>query len=401
VGHLTGDNEGDADMGEDRMEKAKAREGKDAWQIAKFYADDFLKGYTELNLTQPAAFLKATEHILEQIKLVENLEARGLTYAISDGIYFNTEAYENLGYTYGELSNLDQIKAGARVEFNPEKNHPRDFALWKFSPKDKQRDMEWPSPWGVGFPGWHIECSAMSMEALGEQFDIHIGGEDLKSTHHPNEIAQSQGATGKAPFVRYWMHGAFLQVDGGRMGKSLGNAYTLHDIAERGYSPLALRYFYLSAHYRSPLNFTWEALDAAATGLKRMKAAIEAIYTSDQDVETLGEIETEYEARFRAAIESDLNMPLALAVAHELLHDKNIYPNTKLKTLFTFDRVLGLDLAAIIVEEIPADIQALAMQREEARQAKDWVRADELRDQLADSGYIVRDTENGPVVERA
>ena len=240
VGHLTGDNSGDADTGEDRMEKAKKREGKNAYEIADFYAQDFKKGYARLNLSQPKAFLPATEHIPEQIALVQKLMDKGIGYKISDGIYFDTAAYEEQGFEYGELSNLDQIKAGARVDFNPEKRNIRDFALWKFSPTNEKRDMEWESPWGVGFPGWHIECSAMSMKYLGNQFDLHVGGEDLKSTHHPNEIAQSQGATGQAPFVAYWLHGAFLQIDGGRMGKSLGNAYNLSDIDARGIDPITL-----------------------------------------------------------------------------------------------------------------------------------------------------------------
>ncbi len=241
VGHLTGDNLGDADVGEDRMEKSAKREGKSAWDVAKFYTEDFLDGFGKLNLLEPLQFSKATEHIKEQIKLVLAIEERGFTYQIDDGIYFDTQKYESQGNKYGELSTLDKIKEGARVKANPQKKDPRDFALWKFSPKNKKRDMEWKSPWGVGFPGWHVECSAMSMKYLGKQFDIHVGGEDLRSTHHPNEIAQSEAATGKKPFVKYWIHGAFLQVDGGRMGKSLGNAYTLQDIEKKGFESLTLR----------------------------------------------------------------------------------------------------------------------------------------------------------------
>ena len=401
VGHLTGDNSGDADTGEDRMEKAKAREGKTAWEVAKFYADDFKKGYAALNLTQPEKFLPATDYIPEQIALVQKLEENGLAYRIDDGMYFDTEAYEKNGFVYGELSNLDQIKAGARVEFNPQKKNFRDFALWKFSPKDVQRDMEWESPWGVGFPGWHIECSAMSMKFLGEQFDLHIGGEDLKSTHHPNEIAQSQGATGKSPFVRYWLHGAFLQVDGGRMGKSLGNAFTLHDIEQKGFSPLALRYFYFSGHYRSPLNFTWEGLTAAETTLKRIKASLAAGLGSHENMLENGRVDNSYRARFTAALEDDLNMPAALAVLHALAQDKNISPDDKMKTALNFDEVFGFDLGKTITEEIPAEVFLLASEREEARKNKDWARSDELRAKIAESGYSVRDTDQGPVVEKA
>ena len=394
VGHLTGDNEGDADTGEDRMEKAKRKEGKNAWEIAKFYAEDFKVSYKLLNLMEPKRFLYATEHIQQQIALVQRLEANGLAYKIDDGIYFDTVAYEEKGFTYGELSNLDQIRAGARVEFNEEKRDARDFALWKFSPKGEQRDMEWDSPWGVGFPGWHIECSAMSMQYLGAQFDLHVGGEDLKSTHHPNEIAQAQGATGKSPFVRFWSHGAFLQVDGGRMGKSLGNAYTLKDVMDRGITPTALRYFYFSGHYRSPLNFTWEALEASQKTLDRVKTLVAQGLNEDLDAAT---IDQNYKDRFTEALNDDLNMPKALAVLHELLNDKDLSPQTRTATALDFDRVLGLGLGDLTVEdEIPAEIVFLAQAREEARASKDWALSDELRMQIEKAGYEVKDTDTGP-----
>ncbi len=391
VGHLTGDNEGDADTGEDRMEKAKAREGKTAWEVAKFYADDFKKGYALLNLTEPKQFLPATEYIAEQIALVQKLEANGFAYRINDGIYFDTEAYEQAGYTYGELSNLDQIKAGARVEFNTEKKNFRDFALWKFSPKDAKRDMEWESPWGVGFPGWHTECVAMSMQYLGEQFDVHIGGEDLKSTHHPNEIAQAQGATGKSPFVHFWLHGAFLQVDGGRMGKSLGNAYTLQDIEARGFSALDLRYFYFSGHYRSPLNFSWEGLKASATALRRIKeqvASLRFLYENE-----IVPVDENYRSRFIDALNDDLNMPVAIALLHELVFDKNIEPCVRYVTTLNFDEVFGFNFGC--KEEIPAEVTLLVQEREEARAAKNWKRSDELRDTIHTLGYTIKDTDSG------
>ena len=272
VGHLTGDNLGDADTGEDRMEKASKKESKTAWDIAKFYTDDFLKSYDKLNLLQPKKFTKATEYIKEQIELIEKIEKKGFIYKAEDGIYFNIQAYEKAGNKYGELSTLDEIKEGARVKTKIKKKDPRDFALWKFSPKNEKRQMEWKSPWGTGFPGWHAECSAMSMKHLGEQFDIHIGGEDLKSTHHPNEIVQSEAASGKKPFVKYWIHGAFLQVDGGRMGKSLGNAYRLQDLEKKGFEPLVLRYFYLTGHYRKPLNFTFKALKGVSEAYKKLRS---------------------------------------------------------------------------------------------------------------------------------
>jgi len=275
VGHLTGDNLGDASTGDDRLEKAAVKENKTAWDIANMYTDDFLEGYELLDLRKPKVFCKATDHIAEQIEMVKIIEEKGFVYKTSDGLYFDTAKYETTGNVYGKLSNIDQVKEGTRVEPNPEKKDPRDFALWKFSypngrdfdsnqdDENTRRQMEWGSPWGLGFPGWHIECSAMSRKYLGDQFDIHIGGEDLRSTHHPNEIAQSECATGKKPFVKYWLHGAFLQIDGGRMGKSLGNAYTITDIVNKGFLPEHLRYFYLTGHYRQPLNFTWESLENA------------------------------------------------------------------------------------------------------------------------------------------
>ena len=394
VGHLTGDNSGDADTGEDRMEKAKRREGKNAWEIAEFYANDFKDGYTKLNLFQPKDFLHATKHIDEQIALVGKLFDAGLAYQISDGIYFDTIAYEEKGYVYGELSNLDQIKAGARVEYNPEKRNPRDFALWKFSPTNEKRDMEWQSPWGVGFPGWHIECSALSMKYLGEQFDIHVGGEDLKSTHHPNEIAQSQGATGKSPFVKYWMHGAFLQVDGGRMGKSLGNAFNLHDIEKKGINPLALRYFYFTAHYNSHLNFTWESLTAADNALKNLYS-----HFYDLGNET-GNVNLEYKNKFIECINNDLNIPQSLALVWELLKDDNIDNADKKATLLDFDEIFGFCFDSILEEKIPEEISKLANERDSARNSKDWAKADELRSEIEQRGYKVKDSESGTVVSK-
>ena len=384
VGHLTGDNEGDADTGVDRMEKAKAREGKNAWDIAQFYTEDFFAGYIKLNLTAPSKFLKATEYIPEQITLVEQLLEKHIAYKIDDGIYFDTVAYESQGFTYGELSNLDQIKAGARVEMNTDKRNPRDFALWKMSPKDSKRDMEWESPWGVGFPGWHIECSAMSMKFLGEQFDIHIGGEDLRSTHHPNEIAQAQGATGKKPFVKYWLHGAFLQVDGGRMGKSLGNAYRLQDLEEKGFDPLALRYFYFTAHYRSKLNFTWEGLEAAQNALARLRN----IYTSIIHA-TEGEVVSVYKDTLANYINEDLNMPKALALVWELVQDSNINPANKKATMLDFDRVFGFGLKDLEPLVIPSEVQTLIAEREEARKNRDFKKSDELRKKIDEELYIL------------
>ncbi len=399
VGHLTGDNEGDANQGEDRMEKAKRREGKNAWEIAEFYTNDFLAGFKKLNMEMPRKITKATEHIKEQIELVEKLEKNNLTYKITDGIYFDVNAYEASGKTYGELSTLDHNHEGlARIEPNPEKRNARDFALWKFSPQDEKRDMEWPSPWGVGFPGWHIECSAMSMKYLGEQFDLHLGGEDLRQTHHPNEIAQSEGATSCTPFAKYWMHGKFLLVDGGRMGKSKGNAYTIQDIEEHGLLPLALRYFYLGGHYRHQINFTWDALQASQNALDKLH------YKTLELKETTGfkkwftSADQSYQTEFLKAVNDDLEMPRALAIMWEMIKDDTLSPAVKYKTLLDFDRILGLGLANVTVKKqqaIPNEVQQLASEREVARADKDWQKSDELRDKLSDMGYTVKDTNDG------
>lgn len=396
VGHLTGDNEGDADTGEDRLEKAAKKEGKTAWDVAAFYTKDFMKGFEKLNLIKPSVFAKATDHIAEQIELVKKIEEGGFAYRIDDGIYFDTKAYEKAGNKYGELSTLDQIKEGARVEPNPQKRDARDFALWKFSPKDEKRDMEWESPWGVGFPGWHIECSAMSMKYLGETFDLHLGGEDLRSTHHPNEIAQSEAGTGKKPFVKYWVHGAFLTVDGGRMGKSLGNAYTLKDVEEKGFSPLDLRYFYLTGHYRKQLNFTWGALMGAKEARNKLVRIVEQFRTAKErtslSTEKSDKID-EFNAEFKSALEDDLNMPQALAVVWSVAKS-NIPDYDKYDLLREFDEVLGLRLnERVVPEEIPAEVVEILRKREEARKEKKWEEADMLRDQIEKMGFVVEDVD--------
>jgi len=389
VGHLTGDNLGDADTGEDRLEKAAKKERKTAWDIAAFYGEDFVDGLKKINIFKPTVLCKATDHINEQIEMIKVIMSKGLGYVIADGIYFDVAGYELRGNKYGELSDLDQIREGARVDINPEKKDPRDFALWKFSDTVTQRQMEWKSPWGVGFPGWHIECSAMSTKYLGDQFDLHLGGEDLKSTHHPNETAQTEAATDKSPFVKYWMHGAFLLVDGGRMGKSMGNAYTLADI-EKKFDVLALRYFYLTGHYRKQINFTWEALAAAAGALSRLKKMSADWVVGEEGL-------ADYEERFKAAIEDDLNTPNALAVVWEMI--KSDRPESaKKKSLLKFDEVLGLRLdEATKLRSYEAtnlnkeQIDEMWKKRIELRAEKKFKEADEIRDKLIALGVKVED----------
>ena len=410
VGHLTGDNSGDADTGIDRMEKGAKREGKTAWEIAEFYINAFFKDYQKLNLTEPNKFPRATEHIKEQIELIKKLEENKLTYKTSDGVYFDTIAYEKTTHKkYGELSNLDQIQEGARVEKNPEKKNPRDFALWKFSPKNEKRHMEWESPWGLGFPGWHIECSAMSMKYLGESFDLHTGGEDLKQTHHPNEIAQSEGATQK-PFVKYWLHVTFLKVNGQRMGKSLGNFYTLSDVEAKGFSPLSLRYFYLSGHYQEPLNFSWEALTSAQNSLTNLTSIVSNLKNTKEDQRTkLSEEKMlkidSFRDEFTAALNNNLNTPQALAVLWEVVKS-NIPSPDKLDLVYLFDEVLGLSLNQITENKIIGEketaqgtitwyvpisqttIKALE-NRLETKAQKDFDKADAIRKELEEKEHIV------------
>lgn len=395
VGHLTGDNEGDADTGEDRLEKAAKKERKTAWDIAEIYAQKFVEDFDSLKLKRPDKFAKATDHIVEQIELVKKLEENNLAYKISDGIYFDTVAYENeTGKKYGELSSLDQIKEGGRIEPNPEKKNPRDFALWKFSPKGVKRDMEWDSPWGMGFPGWHIECSAMSMKYLGETFDIHIGGEDLRSTHHPNEIAQSEGATGK-PFVKYWLHGAFMLIDGERMSTSKGNNYNLGDILEKGFDPLALRYLYLTTHYRQLINFTWEALSASQRALGKLRSQL-ANFRQEKERTTLSPEKeqkiSKYRNDFSDAINDDLNTPQALAVLWEMMKS-NIPSADKYDLAISFGEVLGLELSKTqqIEVDISSEVKELLEERNKLRGQGKFEEADKVRKEIEKKGFQVKD----------
>jgi len=403
VGHLTGDNLGDADLGEDRMEKSAQAEGKSAWDIAKFYEEAFLKDFEKLNLTKPNLFSKATDHIKEQIELVSRLEKAGFAYKISDGIYFDTVSFEKkTGKKYGELSTLDNIKEGARIEPNPQKKDPRDFALWKSSKSPGERQMEWDSPWGLGFPGWHLECSAMSMKYLGESFDIHCGGEDLRQTHHPNEIAQSEGATGKT-FVKYWIHATFLKVEGKRMGKSLGNVYTLSDVEKKGIDPLALRYLYLTAHYRDSLNFTWEALGAASVALQKLKELAVSLRSEHQRAilspEKEGKLE-KYQEQFRRATDDDLNTPQALASMWEMLKS-NIPSQDKYDALISFDDVLGLGLKKVKTPQVkvPKEVAELIEQRQALRSEGKFDEGDKLRVRVEQLGYKIEDSDKGPIVK--
>lgn len=382
VGHLTSD----ADEGEDKMEKGSRRTGKSAWEIAELYTEAFKDDLHNLNILEPTIWCRATEHIEEQIALIQCIESKGYTYSTSDGIYFDTSRLQN----YGHLARLDidGLRAGARVDI-AEKRNPTDFALWKFNPTDVERQMKWDSPWGVGFPGWHIECSAMSAKYLGPFFDIHCGGEDHVPVHHTNEIAQTQ-ACYDTNLANFWMHGCFLQLHEAKMAKSSGGFLRLQTLIDRGYDPLTYRYFCFSAHYRSKLNFTWESVDGAATGLNRLRTAC-------YELGKAGTPDEAYVNRFLEHINKDLNMPRAVALTWELARS-DLQAPTKKATLCEFDKVLGLGLADWEPAEdvVPDEIMVLVQQRQQARTEKRWQEADKLRDEIKAEGYEIEDTPEGP-----
>lgn len=408
VGHLTGDNTGDADTGEDRMEKAALKSGESAQEIAKKYTTLFFSDIERMNLnTTDTEFPKATTYINEQIAMIATLIDIGYAYKIKDGIYFNTSMFKD----YGKLGdiNAQELEEGARIERNPEKHNPADFALWKFSNPEEGRQQEWKSPWGTGFPGWHIECSAMSRALLGKQLDIHTGGIDHIPIHHNNEIAQSE-AISKKKFVNYWLHNAFINVEGRRMGKSIGNLINLDQVVDRGFSPISYRYWLLTAHYRTPTNFTWEALAGSHTALKKLHR----YFVDELNVPTASINET-YQERFQTYINDDLDTPKALALLWELVKDESIPAGDKRATLLNLDTVLGLGLnesddsmikllrgggQKLTVSDIPPEIQKMVQQREEARTNKDFTEADALRQQIREEGYEIEDADNGPSLSK-
>jgi len=387
VGHLTGDQ----DMGEDKIATEAAKEGKSAWQIAEFYTAAFLKDLHALNIKEADIWCKATDHIKEQIALIKTLEGKGYTYKTSDGIYFDTSRVKE----YNKLSHLplDQLKEGARVEKNLEKKNPTDFALWKFSPAGAKRQMEWESPWGIGFPGWHVECSAMSLKYLEQELDIHCGGIDHINIHHTNEIAQSEAATGR-PFFHYWLHGAFLIVSGGKkMAKSSGNFLTVDNaLLKAGLHPLSFRFATLHVHYRKPMEYNPEILRQAADGLNSLWKQTAALG------ESVGQVDSNLKSQFLAAVNDDLNLPQAMAQVAAVLKS-NLSQANKLATLLDFDLILGLNLkqakelipSELNLTDLPIDVQKLVLDREAARKSENWTEADHLRGLIKAAGYLVED----------
>ena len=383
VGHLTSD----ADTGEDKMEKGARRTGKTAWEIAQLYTDDFVENLARLNIEDATVLCRATDHIREQVEFIADLERNGYTYTTSDGVYFDTGRQPD----YGHLARLDVhgLEAGRRVDVG-EKRRPTDFALWKFSPPGQQRQMEWESPWGKGFPGWHIECSAMAQKYLGDWFDIHCGGEDHIPVHHTNEIAQTQARVGTR-LANFWLHGYFLLLDNAKMAKSAGEFLRVQSLTERGYDPLVYRYLCLTAHYRTQMSFSWDAMDAAATALDRMRNGVYALRAEPPAAADAASID-----RFTDEVNDDLNVPRALAVAWDVLRG-DLSGAVKRATLVRFDDVLGLGLAAWVPREVvvPPEVRALADARAAARRAKQWAEADRLRADLAAAGWDMEDQPDG------
>ncbi len=396
VGHLTDDE----DDGEDKMLKASRETGRSVWDIAQHYTDVFFADIEKLNIRKPHVICRATEHIQDMIALVERLEDSGYTYSAGGNIYFSIDAFPE----YGRLAklNLEELQEGARIEVDENKRNPKDFVLWFTKSKFENQVMIWDSPWGKGYPGWHLECSAMSMKYLGEQFDIHCGGTDHINVHHTNEIAQSEAATGKQ-WVKYWCHGEFLLDDTGKMSKSRGEFLTLELLMNQGYDPLDYRYFCLNGHYRSQLRFSFEALDQARKSREKLGGFIrELLKQSAQSPETaeLGEEALGYQERFESHAGNDLNMPRCLAEAWKLVKNQQVSPEEKLMVLYRMDRILGLKLQEISGEEendLDEDSARLIKEREAARSAKQFSRADEIRDILESRGIEIKDTPSGTV----
>jgi len=390
VGHLVSDD----DEGEDKMEKGSVREGKTVWQIAEFYTESFKKDIDLLNILPPTVYCKATDFIKEQIDLIKCLDEKGFTYKTNDGVYFDTSKFPE----YGKMALLDieGLEEGKRIAFSSEKINKTDFALWKFSPEDQKRQMEWESPWGIGFPGWHIECSAMSMKFLGKHFDIHCGGVDHIPIHHTNEIAQAEACTNEK-FVNYWLHGEFLIEENAKMSKSSGEFLRLQILIDKGYSALDYRYFLLMTHYRKKIKFSFENLDAARNGFNNLKNKIRAI-KSEKSENVISKEKTDvYIDKFIDCINDDLNVSEGLALLWEVLKDNVLNANDKEFLINEFDKVLGLDLSKLERDEIiiPEEITELAQKRKDAKANKDFKLADELRNLAKEKGYEIIDQKGG------
>lgn len=388
VGHLTSD----GDSGEDKMEVASKKENKRPEEIAKFYADIFFDDLKKLNIDVPENITYATKFIPQMIEFIKGLEEKGFTYTISDGVYFDVSKFKG----YGQLSVKDLEKGGnGRIEENKEKRHPFDFALWKFV--EENHIMKWNSPWGVGCPGWHIECSSMGRTILGRHFDIHTGGIDHKTVHHEDEIAQNDALEGSR-VVNYWLHNEFLLVNGGKMSKSLGNLYTLKDLENRGFDAMDFKYFCLNTHYSKKINFTFEGLKGSASGLKNLKMLLNEHKNKNEEIDE--NLLKSYKNEFLEALNDDLNTPLALGVLWKMV--KTEKKSQKIYDLaLDFDRALGLNLERQMEEEIPQEVKILAEERLKSRLSKDFSKSDKLREEIKKLGYEIMDSKEGYTIKRS
>ncbi len=414
VGHLTSD----SDSGEDKLEKGAKKERKNVWEIAEFYTNFFKEDLKLLNIIEPTKWVKATSTIADQIELIKILEQKGFTYIISDGVYFDTSKLEKYGRLWGEN---ERKEMKGRIEEVKEKRNQTDFALWKFSPINEKRQMEWDSPWGVGFPGWHTECVVMSIKELGIPFDIHCGGVDHIFIHHTNEIAQAEAAYGKI-LANYWLHGEFLNLKDSKMSKSSGNIITLQTLKQKGISPLSYRYLCLNTHYRSKLSFSDESIEFAENSLNKLYERTFELFNSEKT--NLSSKYQEYKKQFKEYINDDLNIPSALAMTWELLKDKNLSDYEKYHLLLEFDKVFGLKISSIKSDEnvsnskyiikifkedvpfwtsnielLPDEVKNLIKQREEYRKNRNWEKADKIRDELETIGWQVEDSGEKTVIK--
>ena len=394
VGHLTSD----GDTGDDKIEQAAKKENKKASEIAEFYIKTFDEDALKLNIIPPSITCKATDYIKEQIDIIKDLEDKGIAYKTADGIYYDTTKYDD----YAKLGrlNIEGLDSGHRIDAG-EKRNKTDFALWKFSVEPGIRQQEWDSPWGIGFPGWHTECVVMATKHLGNQFDLHTGGEDHIQVHHTNEIAQAEMSYGKRPWVKYWMHGAYLNFKGEKISKSKGGLYTIPDLMEQGYDPLTFRYFCISANYRKQTNFSMEALSGSGKALESLKLAVQEIKSKDDSNKT--ESFDKYKQNFLDAINDDLNTPQALSVLHAVVKNTKLGNKEKLELILDFDKVFGLKLDETNIQEkitTSKEVEDLLIARTKAREDKDWNEADKIRDKLKKLGYEVNDTANGPILKK-
>jgi len=394
VGHLVSD----ADEGEDKLEKGARKTGKTVWEVAKFYEKHFYDSMDSLNILRPNIIAKATDNIKEQIELIEKLFKNGYAYDTKEAVYFDVGKFKGYEELFGRQA-LEEKKTAVRKEVKSDerKRNSADFALWfKRVGRFSDHTMHWDSPWGDGFPGWHVECSAMSMKYLGEQFDIHTGGEDHIQVHHPNEIAQSEGATGKSPFVKYWVHATFLTVDGQKMSKSLGNFYTIEDVVKKGYDPIALRYLFLTAHYRKRINFTWEALEGAQQALNRLRSFVTGYKKEGDERRTVLSGEklekvNKFRGEFESYIADDLKIPQAVSVLWKVVKSSIPTPD-KLDLVYSFDEVLGLNLKNAEEQKLSSEVAKLVEERDRLRDVGEYDKADAIRDKLdKEFGYKVQD----------